>query len=284
MDLRNEFSLEHYNAVSQELAIVDKFKEISENVRNSVLNFVNTARAFVKQKFDGTDGLELKEFTSYRNLSAHRKVTQYLSEVSYTNTRELTIFVPPGFTGNFSAYLDTLNDGKEYFVNLDKDVLNPAKSYIAKLISDPNALNGAGAFRLTPERVEKWAESMGTFHSNAIATDMALFGSAYKSNTEYLDSFAKAEELNRYSKNITDVKQVRESSNELVALFDKLIVRIEGNPGQYKVNGNNAQSLTNLAYALARTVELYSVFVSSANAALIAMERTEERMIMIAKK
>lgn len=284
MDPRNEFSLEHYNAVSQELAVLDKFKEISESVRNSVLNFVNTARTFVKQKFDGTNGLELKEFSSYRNLGGHRNVEQYLSQVSFTNTRELTVFVPPGFTGNFSAYLDKLNDGKEYFVNLDKDVLNPAKAYISKLITDPNALNGAGAFRLTAERVEKWAKEVGSYHGDNIATDMALFGSVFKSNTEYLDSFAKATELNTYAKNITEVKKVREASNDLVALFDRLIVRIESNPGQYKVNGNNAQSLTNLAYALARTVELYSVFVASANAALVAMERSEERMLTIAKK
>lgn len=284
MDLRNEFSIEHYNAVSQELAVLDKFKEISENVRDSVLNFVNTARTFVKQKFDGTDGLEIKEFQSYRNLGIHRKVISYLSEVSYTNTRELTVFIPPGFVGNYSAYLDKLNDGKEYFVNLDKDVLNPAKAYISKLITDPNALNGAGAFRLTAERVEKWASDVSVYQGDNIATDMALFGDIFKSNTEYLDSFAKATELNTYAKNITAVKTVRESSNELVALFDKLIVRIESNPGQYKVNGNNAQSLTNLAYALARTVELYSVFIASSNAALVAMERTEERMISIAKK
>lgn len=284
MDPRNEFSFEHYSAVSQELAVLDKFKEVSENVRDSVLNFVNTARAFVKQKFNGTDGLELKAFSSYRNLGGHRKVEQYLNEVTFLNTRELTVFIPPGFTGGMSAYLDTMNDGKEYFINMEKDILNPAKAYVAKLIGDPNALNGAGSFKLTPERVEKWAAEVAKYHGDNIASDMALFGSIFKSNTEYLDSYAKAIELSKYSNDITAVKTVRESSNELVALFDRLIVRIESNPGQYRVNGNNAQSLANLAYALARSVELYSVFVNNANTTLVAMERTEERMIKIAKK
>lgn len=284
MDLRNEFSLEHYQAVSQEIAMVDRFREISADVRDSLLNFMNTARAFVKKKFGPNEDLTIREFSSYRDQGGHRLVERYLSEVTYSNTRELTAFIPPAFIGNMTEYLDVLNDGKQYFTNLERDTLNPAKAYIAKLITDPNALNGAGAFRLTADRAEKWAEALAVFHGDNIATDMALFGDLFKSNTQYLDSYAKAKVLNSYSKDITAVQSVRNASNDLVGLFDRLIVRIEANPGQYRVNGNNAQSLTDLAYALARDVELYSVFITSANSALIAMERTEERLIKIAKK
>lgn len=284
MDLRNNYSFEHYQAVSQEIAALDKFREVSADVRDSVLNFMSKARAFVKQKTNGTDALEIKQFSSYRDAGGHKLVERYLSEVTYSNTRELTVFTPPAFIGNMSGYLDVLNEGKDYFVNLDKDVLNPAKAYVAKLITDPNALNGAGAFRMSTGIGEKWAEQIAGFHGENIATDMAHFGDVFKSNTEYLDSYAKATQLSTYSKDLTAVATVRNASNELVTLFDRLIVRIEASPGQYRVNGNNAQSLTDLAYALARDVELYAVFITSANAALVAMERSEARMLSIAKK
>lgn len=284
MDLRNEFSLEHYQAVSQEIAVVDRFREISGDVRDSLLNFMNTARAFIKKKFGPAEDLEIKQFSSYRDQGGHRLVERYLAEVTYSNTRELTVFIPLAFLGNMTEYLDVLNDGKQYFTSLERDKLNPAKAYVAKLITDPNALNGAGSFKATSQAVDKWAEQLAVYHSDNIATDMALFGDVFKSNTQYLDSYSKAKVLSTYSKDITSVQAVRAASNDLVGLFDKLIVRIEANPGQYRVNGNNAQSLTDLAYALARDVELYSVFITSANTALIAMERSEERLIKIAKK
>lgn len=276
-------TLESYQAISQELAVLDRFKQIGSNVSNSILSFMTKARSFIDTKSLTDSATPTRQDFHYKKLS-DSPVGRYLSKVPYTDVRKLTAFTPVGFEGSMVGYVEVLQSQLDYYVSINEKVLIPAKQYLARCVTNPQALGGATAPTFTAETVDRFANEVSQYFGNNIATNIQPFGNVYKSNTEYLDAHVKAILLNESVDKIPEMRAVRENVKGLVELFDKLIIKISAAPDVYKVNGVNAKGLTDLSYALARTVEMYSVYISYVNTILASMKQTEDKFLTIAKE
>lgn len=275
------FSLEAYQSVSQEIAILDRFATIGNKVKDSVLSFVNSARNFASSKQLDDN---VKSITFDTDKITKSPAGKYLEQLGYVNARDMSAFTPVGFVGSMTSYLDVLLDGQTYFINLEKNVLDVAIQYLSSAIAQPAKLGGATAPQLSPDSVNKWADAVSKYQAVSVASDVGRFGDLYKSNTEFFDTYSKALSLNEYASKITSVRTVRSKVKQLVDLFDRLMLKMAQNPEVYKVNGINAQGLADLSYTLARSTELYATFISLANSALIAVQRTEAQFNTIAKE
>lgn len=275
------FSLEAYQSVSQEIAVLDRFSTIGNKVKDSVLGFISSARGFITMK-QIDDNVKSLTFDTDKITKSPAGV--YLDKLGYVNSREMSVFTPVGFVGSMTAYMDVLIQGQEYFAALERDVLDPSIKYLSAAIASPAKLGGAGAPAISPEFINKWASSISKYQHDSVSSDLGRFGDLYKSNTEFFDTYSKALVLNKYAGEITNVRTVRAKVKELAALFDRLMLKMAQSPEVYKVNGINAQGLTDLSYTLARSVELYATFISLANSALVAVQRTEEKFAKIAKE
>lgn len=273
-------SYEQYSVLSQEIAFLERFSAISSKVKESVLAFMNSSRNVLGSNEVNADAVSVALNTDrITNTIAGR----YILSMPYTTSRKLVTFIPVGFQGSMTAYMDVLLDGLDYFSRLEADVLDPAIRYISTAIAKPETLGGAGAPRQTPDWLNKWSEQVVGFSGRNLTTDVTLFGDIYKSNTEFFDSYSKGVKLTELESKLPSGRSVQNKVDELVKLFDKLMIKMEANTELYKVNGTNAQGLTDLSYTLARAVELYSVFLTTAKAAIVALEKTEEKFTAIGK-
>lgn len=282
-DTAPTLTLENYLVISQELAVLDRFRQVSSNVSNSIMGFMTKARSFIDSKSLSDTAVPNRQDFHYKKLS-DSPVGRYLSKVPYTDVRKLTAFTPVGFEGSMVKYVSVLQGQLDYYISINEKVLVPAKEYLARCITNPQVLGGATAPNFTAETVDRFAKEVGEYYGNNIATDIQPFGNVYKSNTEYLDAHVKAILLNESVDKIPEMIAVRANVKELVDLFDKLIIKITASPDVYKVNGVNAKGLIDLSYALARTVEMYSVYISYVNTVLVSMKNTEDKFLVIAKE
>lgn len=276
-------TFESYQELSQELAVLEKFRQIGSGVSDAIMSFMTKARSFIDSKSLTESSTPTKQTFYFKKLT-DSPVGKYLAVVPYTDVRRLTAFTPIGFEGSMVDYVAVLQGQMDYYVSLNENVLIPAKEYLARCVTKPQTLGGATAPKFTAETADRFAKEVGSYFGNNIATDIQPFGNVYKSNTEYLDAHVKAILLNEDVDKIPEMRAVRENVKELVSLFDKLILKITATPDIYKVNGVNAKGLTDLSYALARSVEMYSVYNSYVNDVLVAMKKTEDKFLLIARE
>lgn len=275
-------SFEQYQQISQEIAVLDKFGSIAAKVKDRVLGFMNSARSFIGSSKTFKEDVDSK---IAQEVITQSLAIKYLHTIPYTTARDLAVYIPPAFVGNMSDYLDHLLDGLKYYNDFEKTVLDPAIAYISRAITTPSALGGPTAPKISTDWADKWAEQEASYFGQNIASNVTNFGNIYSSNTQFQDSYAKVLVLQKFGKTI-NLRSIRTKVKQLVELFDKLMMKMMASPDIYKVNGLNAQSLSDLSYALARGVELCSVFTNNANIAVVAYVQTEDKFaeIYTAKK
>ena len=259
---RNLISVETISPAAVHGAIVNAFPRFIEGVRTYA------------------NGLLAPSTPPVFNLVDIKSTSSYLLKANYVQLSPVSAFVPPGLTATYLEYISVMESCVDIVERIDHDVLQPFNTWIAVLLTNPNALNSLRATTDIPGL--QWHDLAATrkaikecFNNSAI-TEIA-YGKVVKRNTDFVEA---AKRVNGLTERVSKIDRVHIMSaiESIVTGINRLIENVRSNPEQYQVSGATLDVLAKLTYRAAEEIEYYSVIAYQLQSLTVAINDTNLKL------
>lgn len=250
-----------------------------DSVNNTVHNFANDlAKSFSEIKTQ----MRSKSFTKLEHsgkLEYSRTLPASLRVKGYLGVKDVGVQIPPGFKGNLSDYINTLNNVMTLLEDFHTKYFVDAEKYLATLLNDDRKLYTQQSFTDTilAEDINKAKALIADYFKGSQASHLQPFGDVYRSLGEWTDSLDSFQNLltrvNAYSPDV-----VTKEINNLSEKADRLILKIKKNADK-EVSKATAKDVANVIYTMATAYEFYGAYIQFVNELYISVVNLNHTII-----
>lgn len=206
-----------------------------------------------------------------------------LSKIPYIALRPLTVYVPPGMTGTYLAYVSALEEAAKHVKDVRSGTLSPLNSWLRTNLGRPSGL----ASVTSSLKISNFDEKIGSGLRASLAeltnehrgqSVTTTFGKAFDNNAQFT---AVVDKLGKLAEQFGDEKaqtQIRDEMAETSELLQKLVARIHADPEKYKLSPTTLTALSQAVHDAASQVDFYGQLAYRVNAAVEALRRTQESL------
>lgn len=223
-----------------------------------------------------------KVFHGGRLTAKQKRTVDLLRSVDYMNLSEITISVPEGFRGNFLGYFVFLNSVADEMVLFTGKKVAPLYTFLSAFMTNKDAKisldDSSGTYRAMKKEREVIESRFSEFLSANDHGAVYKYHDAFSRNADVAHVFelcnAVEDKLNK-----VDLKSLRDLVSSSVTLLDDIIVQIQ----RKDIDNVSPEAATTIAegvYEVASAVESFAVNYYRALAAIAAMEKNQESLLL----
>lgn len=249
----------------------------SNPLRETVREFMAGIRSFVNSSNSELNRARVSLFMP------DRKLNQEIKTRNYTDIQKVTVYIPVGMSAPWIEYLDHLSAAVDICSNVKNEVLDPAATYVAYLLSEPERLANA----LDSQHANKVS-----FHTTEIEAVKKGIASCFESKSEepmthYGRVFLRNQEFEQVTQDIRVIvdKMSKVNTGDLVEAadnmgknLDKLYLRMRSNPEEYRLSNTTANEMSELIYNTAKELEFVAAVAIMVQVAEKAISDTTDKL------
>lgn len=209
-----------------------------------------------------------------------KRANKDLAETSYTGLRKRTVYAPKRLStkATMVELIDVVKECLEAQEDIEKNVLNPWRGYVAGLLTNPaelGQLNNLDKVKFTD--LEKLHKKLDKVIDGDLDQPTREFGAIYRNYKEWgqtCDRYNKLLETFSHSRLSRIAKEVK----ELQKLTNQLVDRIEEEPEVYAASPATLKTLAEGAYLMGLELEFYAMMTDQLNAINGALDNTVQRI------
>lgn len=253
----------------------------SSTLSNAVAAAVGRLEGFFGDTKDFIASLNIFSSEPLSITVSKSKVIPAIKEAKYTSLMPIKIFKPSGMT---STYLDTLKAFKLSEGNVlkyQKEVLEPFNRWLLIVLSNPQKLSSfVGSKTIDGFHIHEFDDDLlrlNKYFSGKESDTEGTFGSLFARNADYEASAILIDELN---KNVLGMSMltIKNLITNIAVNCDKLVVKLNEKPDEYKISGNTMKSLVEITYHMAKEAEFVSIYCYLLKSLLQSFKDSEEHL------
>lgn len=208
-----------------------------------------------------------------------RKLDKTTKKFNYVSMTQVTVYVPAGMNVQYSKYLEALEQGQDVADRIMDDTLKPMLKWLAIMLTSPSAMANVRGLPsgVVLHDLKKAKESVNACYSKHGSDTQMSFGDVFRRNADLTESAVRLNHINERLAKI-DRKDMIETVNEIVGAMDKLLIRMQQNPDEYKMSGVTMKSMTELSMNLGYEIEFFAAHSYMVQAATQAMNDTSTKL------
>lgn len=195
------------------------------------------------------------EFTPAHTFSLDKRVLK----TPFTRTGRNTVYVPMGFEGMVSEFMDFLYTNREGMLQTEQALID-ANTVFAEYVHNPELLS-----KLDPRRVPSLEKAgdlpkeFGEFFGGMEGADRAALEDVYKSYSDFAYTSQMIEKLTKEFMNIK-LDDVKSRIDDFFQTLDLITSKLD--KGETEVTKPTAKAIGNLIYHMADWVAIYSLYLT----------------------
>lgn len=231
--------------------------DFSNTVADIVPKLVKATKGFFVTLIE-TRGLAFGTHPLREDISG---ITAILKKYNYVDLMKLGIYVPEGFKGDLAGYVDLLEKSTDHALGLVDKVISPFNTYLASLLSTPDAIKDSQAPNIYLGKINKDRDELNNqigkhFDSSSTQTRIPM-GDAVKRMADWEHVMLKINAINKALAN-TKNETVQKSVDACIELLDSC--QAAAKSGQFnQITAANLKALSESTLSIAREVEFYAV-------------------------
>ncbi len=203
-------------------------------------------------------------------------IVSMLKKQDYANLMPLGIYVPEGFVGKLAEYAVHERKCVDHALKLLSGVLNPYNTYLAGLVSSPDAVKDSATPNLFLKKVDEERDSLnrdeGFFFKPGTTHTRRPMGEVISRMADWETVFTQQSAMNAALQGISNTS-VQQAVNTCLELLDA--VKQAAKSGQFDhISPANVKSLASATLSIAREVEFYAVTRQRVNVFNVALDET----------
>lgn len=227
-----------------------------ENAFAKLPGYIGQLRTFFTDKIGGP--LKLN-FTGTNNFTFNKAV----QKTTYTDFKNVTLFVPQGLTVPYLQYQSVLEDATACTLKMEESVLDPLIKWLGERLGNPASLSSVSSALKVPgynaqniEAIEKAIQK--SFVSTGQKQSEVAYPSVIKRQGDWTEITSGIESMElRMSEDFH--KRIVEKMHRLDDLLATLVRRIEETPTVYSVSPQTLSDLATVSFSAARHLEFYGL-------------------------
>lgn len=180
----------------------------------------------------------------------------------YASMRKMTFSCVPGMKTDYVAYTAELAKDAMFCASVYTDIVQPLITYMARKLSNPEALHSHAPDTILPPGVLKTLDSLNSGYNKVFDAhhdkDQMVYGKMVRRQQDWDTIIANAKSVHRVFTQ-EDHAQVMGGVERLKALMETFIQRVSHDPELYKLSGPVVSQVTESAYVAATAVEFYGL-------------------------
>lgn len=249
----------------------------SNPLRDTVRDFMAGIRSFVNTSNGNLNRARVSLFMP------DRKLANEIQQRNYTDIQKVTVYIPVGMSAPWVEYLDHLMAAVRICTKVKTEVLDPAATYIAYLLSEPerleNALDSkhASAVKFHTEEIEAAKKGIASCFESKSQEPMTHYGRVFLQNREF-------EQVSQDIRAIVDAMakvntgDLVEAADAMGKNLDKLYIRMKTKPEDYRLSNVTANEMSDLIFKTAKELEFVASVAVMVQVAERAISDTTDKL------
>lgn len=223
----------------------------------------------------------LNPFAPKTILVDSRKLESLFRQVDYVKASPLSVYVPAGFAGYWTDYIDVLENGQAVLNSMQSELIKPFEMWLGLVLNSPDMLKDltppAGIARFKAPDLEKLRKDFGRFNTGTSNTE-STYGRVVKRHADIPLITRDLNNVNQHFASISRADLIKQVTS-ITKLLDTLLENAKRYPEEYQVSGPNAKLLADMTYYVAQEISFYTTFGYFLEAFTRAVDDSYKRLV-----